>query len=73
MIPVRCWTCGALVADKLKLYQETKSLDSVRRYCCKRMLVGYVDTVTPTLAYVHEVHDPPAVAALPERVLPSVD
>ena len=45
-------------------------MEGVKRYCCQRMLLGYVDTVTARLAYVHEVHDPPSV---PERVFAGVD
>jgi len=55
MIPVRCFTCGAVVADKYGKYKElvakgTKqaaALDKlgVERYCCRRMFLGQVDDV----------------------------
>ncbi len=48
LIPVRCFTCGNLIADKYDDYQNKvksgeapeKVLDSlgIERYCCRRML-----------------------------------
>lgn len=46
-----------MVGDKLQSYLKDGTLPP--RYCCRRMLIGYVDTATCALHYVHEVHDPP--------------
>jgi DNA-directed RNA polymerase subunit N len=53
IIPVRCFTCGKLIADKwedfarrVKAGEEAgKVLDSldVKRYCCRRMLLSHVE------------------------------
>jgi len=53
MIPVRCFTCGAVVGDKWEEYKSRVDagedpggvLDSLglRRYCCRRMLMSHVE------------------------------
>jgi DNA-directed RNA polymerase subunit N len=53
IIPVRCFTCGKLIADKwedfarrVKAGEEAgKVLDSldVKRYCCRRMLLSHIE------------------------------
>jgi DNA-directed RNA polymerase subunit N len=53
IIPIRCFTCGKLVADKwedfarrVKAGEEAgKVLDSleVKRYCCRRMLLAHIE------------------------------
>lgn len=55
LVPVRCFTCGSLIADKFSQYQKDvqdgadpgKTLDSldIRRYCCRRMLLTSVETI----------------------------
>ncbi len=55
LVPVRCFTCGSLIADKFSQYQNEvqdgadpgKTLDSldIRRYCCRRMLLTSVETI----------------------------
>jgi len=50
MVPVRCFTCGKVLAQYWDAYQERLArgekagaiLDSlgVERYCCRRMLLG---------------------------------
>ena len=59
IIPVRCYSCGKMVADKWRAFQErtnngeappaaaAKALDDLglTRYCCKRMLLAHVDLV----------------------------
>jgi DNA-directed RNA polymerase subunit N len=61
MIPIRCFTCGALIADKWeKFSQRVKSgenpgnvLDDLRvkRYCCRRMLLSNVEVVDEIIRY----------------------
>lgn len=55
MFPVRCFTCGAVIADKYEDYKKKTSngkeiniekvLDElgVKRYCCRRMFVSHQD------------------------------
>ena len=53
MIPVRCFTCGSVVADKYEEYRDRVNagenpaavLDSldVKRYCCRRMFLAHVE------------------------------
>ena len=53
MIPVRCFTCNKVVGNKWepwkmllkKEYSEADALDKLglRRYCCRRMILGHVD------------------------------
>ncbi|HIH50284.1 MAG: DNA-directed RNA polymerase subunit N [Candidatus Micrarchaeaceae archaeon] len=56
MMPVRCFSCGAVVADKWEAYDKRvnkeneapdKVLDDlgVKRYCCRRMFVGNVELI----------------------------
>jgi DNA-directed RNA polymerase subunit N len=56
MIPVRCFTCGAVVGDKWEEFKKRtteqkeepgKVLDDmgIKRYCCRRMLVSNVDLI----------------------------
>lgn len=61
MPPVRCFTCGKVIADKFEEYTEklekggdpAKILDElgVKRYCCRRMFVGHVDVVDEVICY----------------------
>ena len=61
MIPVRCFTCGKLIADKWEEFTHRvktgehpkKILDDMgmRRYCCRRMFISQVDVVDDLLRY----------------------
>jgi len=61
LIPVRCFTCGRLIADKYTDYkervksgeQESQVLDSlgIKRYCCRRMLISGVETIYQVIPY----------------------
>jgi DNA-directed RNA polymerase subunit N len=61
LIPVRCFTCGNLIADKSAEYTNrvkagedpAKVLDSlnVRRYCCRRMFISSVETIYQIIPY----------------------
>ena len=54
-IPIRCMTCGALIADKWDEFQkeiaEGKSPNEVldkfgiSRYCCRRMFLTHIDLI----------------------------
>ena len=53
IIPIRCFTCSKLIADKWEAYlelikngkTEAEALDLLgfKRYCCRRMILTHVD------------------------------
>ena len=55
LIPVRCWSCGKVIAPKYQEYldavEEGKDAGQVlhdlgfERYCCRRMFVGHIDLI----------------------------
>jgi DNA-directed RNA polymerase subunit N len=61
IIPVRCFTCGKLVADKYGEFmsrikngeEPSKVLDSLglKRYCCRRMLISSMDVIDQLMPY----------------------
>ena len=66
LVPVRCFTCGNLVADKFEEYQNrvksgedpAKILDSlgIERYCCRRMLLTTVETIQQVIPFYEAMH-----------------
>ena len=65
LIPVRCFTCGNLIADKYDDYQTkirageepTKVLDSLKieRYCCRRMFLTTVETIQQVIPFYEAI------------------
>ena len=61
IIPVRCFTCGSVIADRWErcqvLVREGLSLDSAMneigldRYCCRRMFLAHVDLIDDVAPY----------------------
>ena len=61
IIPIRCFTCGRLIADKWEEYSRRVRqgedpdivLDSMglKRYCCRRMLLSHVDIIDDILQF----------------------
>ena len=62
LIPVRCFTCGAVIGNKWQKYihlvrdehqteQEALNLLGLKRYCCRRMLLTHVDLIEKMLLY----------------------
>lgn len=59
IIPIRCFTCNKLIADKWETYQqlikdgatELIALNNIgfKRYCCRRMFLGHVDINQPRM------------------------
>ena len=54
MIPVRCFTCGKVIADvweefkeRVKKEEPKKVLDElgIDRYCCRRMLLSHAELI----------------------------
>ena len=61
IIPIRCFTCGNLIADKWDEYNQLKDngvapeeifkkLD-LERYCCRRMLIAHVDLIDDIMKF----------------------
>ena len=65
LIPVRCFTCGNLIADKFEEYQTKiksgedpgKILDSLgmKRYCCRRMLLTSVESIQQIVPFYEAI------------------
>ena len=62
MMPVRCFSCGAVLADKWEDYDRRtnkehedpgKVLDDmkVKRYCCRRMFIGNAELIDEILQF----------------------
>ena len=67
LVPVRCFTCGNLIADKMERYrsaikegqQAGDVLDSlgIRRYCCRRMLLTTVETIHQIVPFYEAMYE----------------
>ncbi|HDD26270.1 MAG TPA: DNA-directed RNA polymerase subunit N [Acidilobales archaeon] len=65
LIPIRCFTCGALIGDKWEeFYKRVKNgedpnkvLDDlgIKRYCCRRMLLTHVNIIDEIIYYPRRV------------------
>ena len=65
LVPVRCFICGNLIADKFEDYQTKvksgenpgKVLDSlgISRYCCRRMLLTTVETIQQVIPFYEAI------------------
>jgi len=65
LVPVRCFTCGNLIADKHEDYKNkvksgeepAKILDSleINRYCCRRMLLTSVETIQQVIPFYEAI------------------
>lgn len=65
LIPVRCFTCGNLIADKHDNYQNkvrsgedpAKVLDAlgITRYCCRRMLLTSLETIQQIIPFYEAI------------------
>ncbi|RJX16596.1 DNA-directed RNA polymerase subunit N [Candidatus Bathyarchaeota archaeon] len=61
MIPVRCFTCGAVIGDKWEEFSRRvkagenpgKVLDElgIKKYCCRRMLLSHVEIIDEILEF----------------------
>ena len=66
LVPVRCFTCGNLIADKMGRYKqemedggesrEVLDMLGITRYCCRRMLLTTVETVHQIIPFYEAVH-----------------
>ena len=65
LIPVRCFTCGNLIADIFEEYQNktnagedpAKVLNSlgIERYCCRRMILTAVETIQQVIPFYEAI------------------
>jgi DNA-directed RNA polymerase subunit N len=65
LVPVRCFTCGNVVADRFEDFQNkikagedpTKVLDSLKmkRYCCRRMLLTTVESIQQVIPFYEAI------------------
>lgn len=61
IIPVRCYSCGKVVANLWDKYQsyladgmpsgDALTKVGLKRYCCRRMLLSHVDLIDKVLMY----------------------
>lgn len=61
IIPVRCFSCGKLIADAYQPYLDLleKGIDpddaftqlGLERFCCRRMIVAHVDLIDDLLKF----------------------
>ena len=61
LIQVRCYTCGKVIGHLYEEYKQRidegedakKVLDDLglERYCCRRMLITYVEVLAETMQY----------------------
>ena len=59
--PIRCFTCGAVIADKYEEYVKhtkegknpAKVLEEmeIERYCCRRMFLSHVEVMDKIARY----------------------
>ena len=59
--PIRCFTCGAVIADKYEEYAKrvkegknpAKVLEEMEidRYCCRRMFLSHVEVMDKIVRY----------------------
>lgn len=67
LVPVRCFTCGNLIADKMGKYQTAikegrqagEVLDKlgIKRYCCRRMLLTTVETIHQIVPFYKAMYE----------------
>ena len=65
LVPVRCFTCGNLIADKYDNYQTKLKLGEdpekilnelkINRYCCRRMLVTTAETIQQVIPFYESI------------------
>ncbi len=65
LVPVRCFTCGNLIADKFEEFQTkiksgeepAKILSSLgmKWYCCRRMLLTSVETIQQVVPFYEAI------------------
>ena len=65
IIPIRCYTCGKLIGDKWEYYNdllksgksqpEAFEILKLKRYCCRRIILGHVDIIDTIMQYDYKL------------------
>jgi len=66
LVPIRCFTCGGLIADKFEDFQnrvksgknsaEVLDLLGVKRYCCRRMFLTTLETIQQIVPFYEAIY-----------------
>jgi DNA-directed RNA polymerase subunit N len=66
LVPVRCFTCGNLIADKYNDYQTKLKVGEdpekilnelkINRYCCRRMLLTTAETIQQVIPFYESIY-----------------
>ena len=66
LVPVRCFTCGNLIADKYDNYQTKLKIGEdpekilnelkINRYCCRRMLLTTAETIQQVIPFYESIN-----------------
>jgi len=66
LVPIRCFTCGGLIADKFEDFQNraksgenpAEILDSleIKRYCCRRMFLTTLETIQQIVPFYEAIY-----------------
>ncbi|MEE8167874.1 MAG: DNA-directed RNA polymerase subunit N [Candidatus Hydrothermarchaeales archaeon] len=60
IIPVRCFSCGSVIADKYEEFMTRSKKENpkevlnslgLQRYCCRRMLLSHADLIDEIIRY----------------------
>ncbi|MBD3186123.1 DNA-directed RNA polymerase subunit N [Candidatus Bathyarchaeota archaeon] len=64
IVPIRCFTCGNLIADKWDEYLQLLEQEippseifnrlDLDRYCCRRMLIAHVDLIEDVMKFTRQ-------------------
>lgn len=66
LVPVRCFTCGNLIADRHADYKsklasgtapnEVLASLGIDRYCCRRMMLTTTETIRQIIPFYEAIH-----------------
>ena len=66
LVPIRCLTCGGLIADKFEDFQKRVNLDEdsaeildslgIKRYCCRRMFLTTLETIQQIVPFYEAIY-----------------
>ena len=66
LVPIRCFTCGGLIADKFEDFQKRVNLDEdsaeildslgIKRYCCRRMFLTTLQTIQQIVPFYEAIY-----------------
>ena len=66
LVPIRCFTCGGLIADKFEDFQKRSNSDEdsarildslgIKRYCCRRMFLTTLETIQQIVPFYEAIY-----------------